>query len=84
MTENPCNNYNVRFIIVFEVKYWFLSKIRVFSICGVNKVGKKCSNRKNKVTFIHKTFLGPGMEVTLFLRFGQILILKMVSKDSQL
>ena len=25
------------------------------------------------VTFIHKTFLGPGMEVTLFLRFEHFL-----------
>ena len=55
-----------------------------FSICGVSKVGKKCSNCKNKVTFTNKIFYGPGMKVTLFLRFGEILMLKMVSKDSQL
>ena len=45
---------------------------------------KKWSNPKNKVTFTNKTFYGPGMKVTLFLQFGEILMLKMVSKDSQL
>ena len=62
----------------------FCQKNEQFPICDVSKIDKKCLNCKNKVTFSNKTFYGAGMKVTLFLQFGEILVLKTVSKDSQL
>jgi len=71
-------------LLCFMSKIGFCQKNWQFSICGVSKVDKKCSNCKNKVTFTNKFFYGPGMKVTLFLRFGEIVMLKMAYKDSQL
>ena len=36
---------------------------------------KKWSNCKNNVTFSNKTFLGRVLKVTLFFRFGDVLML---------
>ena len=57
---------------------------RFFNISEARNTLKTGSKYKNKVTFTNKTFYGLGMKVTVFLRFGEILMLKMVSKDSQL
>ena len=43
-------------------------------------MSKKYSNYKNNVTFTNKTFLGRVLKVTLFFRFGGVLMLLELSE----
>ena len=60
---------------MFPVKSKFLSKKRLNLIHDDDFMSKKYSNYKNNVTFTNKTFLGRVLKVTLFFRFGDVLML---------
>ena len=61
----------------------FCQKYERSQFVVLTKLAKSAQIAKIRSLLFTKLF-GPGMEVTLFVRLGQILILKMVSKDSQL
>ena len=62
----------------------FCQKIDNSQFVVLAKLTKSAQIAKIRSLLLTKLFYGPGMKVSLFLRFGKILMLKMVSKDSQL
>ena len=65
---------------MFPVKSKFLSKKQLNLIHDDDFMSKKYSNYKNNVTFTNKTFLGRVLKVTLFFRFGGVLMLLELSE----
>ena len=53
-------------------------------IFDINITPKKWPNRKNNTTFSNKTFLGSVTKVTLFLRFYDILMVKIECEKAEL